>query len=220
MGGGGGGGGRNFVDLQIVLSPCIRPSASVDFEARLFDIVCLVVCLFGCLFVCLFLSLFVLFVCFVCLCIGLWIVLLLEKARSHFRSSPRNCCIQSVVASAAGAAQLLHGGGIRRRSRRRPVGQLHRPAGAGAGGGGPAMAICGRGISKRRQRPLGGRIAAGDNCRKQCAACAGRVCLSTGCGGGGRRPAVQGGGLATGGARYGGPKPVGEVGRIFCRLAG
>jgi hypothetical protein len=125
-----------------------------------------------------------------------------------------------VVASAAGAAQLLHGGGIRRRSRRRPVGQLHRPAGAGAGGGGPAMAICGRGISKRRQRPLGGRIAAGDNCRKQCAACAGRVCLSTGCGGGGRRPAVQGGGLATGGARYGGPKPVGEVGRVLCRLAG
>ena len=36
-------GGGNFVDLQIVLSPCIRPSASVDFEARLFDIVCLVV---------------------------------------------------------------------------------------------------------------------------------------------------------------------------------
>ena len=217
---GGRGGGGKFVDRRVVLSPCIRASASVDFEARLFDIVCLVVCLFGCLFVCLFLSFFVLFVCFVCLCIGLWIVLLLEKARSHFRSSPRNCCIQSVVASAAGAAQLLHGGGIRRRSRRRPVGQLHRPAGAGAGGGGPAMAICGRGISKRRQRPLGGRIAAGDNCRKQCAACAGRVCLSTGCGGGGRRPAVQGGGLATGGARYGGPKPVGEVGRIFCRLAG
>ena len=43
---------------------------------------------------------------------------------------------------------------------------------------------------------MGGRIAAGDHCRQQCAASAGRVCLSTGCGGGGRRPAVQGGGLA------------------------
>ena len=66
----------------------------------------------------------------------------------------------------------------------------------------------------------GGRIAAGDHCRQQCTASAGRVCLSTGCGGGGRRPAVQGGGLATGGARYGGPKRVGEVWRLLCRLAG
>jgi hypothetical protein len=59
-----GAGGANFVDLQIVLSPCIRPSASVDFEARLFDIVCLVVCLFVCLFGCLFVvCLFLLLVC-------------------------------------------------------------------------------------------------------------------------------------------------------------
>ena len=67
----GGGGGHNFVDLRSVLSPCIRPSASVDFEARLFDIVCLFVCLFVglfvWLFVCLFVCLFVLFVCFVCM---------------------------------------------------------------------------------------------------------------------------------------------------------
>ena len=54
----GGRGGHNFVDLRIVLLPRIRPSASVDFEAWLFDIGCLFVCLFVC-FVCLFVCLLV-----------------------------------------------------------------------------------------------------------------------------------------------------------------
>ena len=93
----GAGGGGNFVDLRVVLSPCIRASASVDFEARLFDIVCLVVCLFGCLFVCLFVSFFVclfcLFVLFVCaLVFGLFSYLrkpvaILGRARATAASS-------------------------------------------------------------------------------------------------------------------------------------
>ena len=173
----GGGGGHNFVDLRIVLSPCIRPSASVDFEARLFDIVCLVVCLFGCLFVWLFVC--CLFVSFACLCCGRWIVLRLETTRSHFCSSPRRCSLLALIhsLSAAGAAQLRHAVGARCRSWRRPVGQLRRPAGAGAGGGGAAMAICGGGgFSKRRFNPVGGRFVA---------ECLRSVCFATGGSGGG-----------------------------------
>ena len=133
--------------------------------------VCLFGCLFGCLFVC------CLFVSFACLCCGRCIVLRREATRSHFCSSPRSCFIQPVAASPAGAAQLRHAVGTRRRSWRRPVGQLRRPACAGAGGGGAAMAICGGGgFSKRRFNPVGGRFVA---------ECLRSVCLATGGSGGG-----------------------------------